>query len=331
MENKKKYYEELTLMKGIGIVLVILGHSFSFTGFDLIEVNKINKYIHETIYSFHMPMFFLIAGFLTNKYKDNLNKEFYISKIKRLLIPYIFINIIDAIPRHLFSNLVNNKSNSIERIVFYSGVATWFVYTLFILFLIFPIIEKYLLKKDRFYIFGIILFLLNLFNIGNNVKFLTVDRLVYMSFYFYVGYLFKRYYEKKYNLLTKNTGIWIVIFLFLFLGSKYDKFTITKIIFPFLGIISCWYSTVKLKNKAKGIIYMFLEFCGDNSLSFYLLEMFFATVYRVTLVKIIPLDHNFLLISSFFILKLFTLVFFVKYIISKNKILAFLLGAKYEK
>ena len=183
MENKK-YYEELTILKGIAIILVVLGHSFSFTGFNILDNNILNRYIHDSIYSFHMPLFFMIAGFLTNNYKDNLNKKFYVSKIKRLLIPYIFINIVDAIPRHLFNGLVNNKSNSIGRIIFYSGAATWFVYTLFLLFLIFPIIEKYIIKKDKCYLFGLGLFLLNIFEIGSNIKIFTIDRLVYMSFYF---------------------------------------------------------------------------------------------------------------------------------------------------
>lgn len=95
MENKK-YYEELIILKGIAIILVVLGHSFSFTGFNILDNNILNRYIHDSIYSFHMPLFFMIAGFLTNNYEDNLNKKFYFSKIKRLLIPYIFINIVDA-------------------------------------------------------------------------------------------------------------------------------------------------------------------------------------------------------------------------------------------
>lgn len=57
----KKYYNELTLLKGIGICLVILGHSFSFTGFDLLKDNKLNDYVFKTIYSFHMPLFFIVV------------------------------------------------------------------------------------------------------------------------------------------------------------------------------------------------------------------------------------------------------------------------------
>ena len=330
MKNQK-YYDELTVLKGIAIILVILGHSFSFTGFNIIDNNIVNKYIYTSIYSFHMPLFFMIAGFLTNNYKDNLNKKFYVSKIKRLLIPYIFINIVDAIPRHLFNSLVNNKSNSIERIIFYSGVATWFVYTLFLLFLIFPIIEKYIIKKDKYYLFGLGLFLLNIFEIGSNIKIFTVDRLVYMSFYFYIGYLLKSYYEKISDSVEKSNVIYIIIIiLFALCGNFYNKFILTKMVFPFLGIISFWYVSLKIKNS-KNSIYNFLTFCGENSLSFYLLEVFCGTVYRVILIKIIPIEYNFLLVSSFFSLKLISLLIGIKYIVCKNKYFSFLLGAKYKK
>lgn len=68
------------IMKGIGILAVIAGHTFTSCG------------IHKLIYSFHMPLFFFIAGYF---YKENHN---YYNKLKndlkRLIVPYIFTFII---------------------------------------------------------------------------------------------------------------------------------------------------------------------------------------------------------------------------------------------
>ncbi|MHA5065625.1 acyltransferase family protein [Cetobacterium somerae] len=325
----KKYYREFTMLKGIGILLVLLGHSFSFTGFDLMENNKINLYIFKTIYSFHMPLFFLIAGFFANNYKNNLNKKFYLTKIKRLLIPYVFINIIDAIPRYFFPNLVNNKSNSIERIIFYSGAASWFVYSLFLLFLLFPIIETYIIKKDKYYFLGIVLFVLNLSGVANKITLFTLNQLVYMSFYFYMGYILKENYEKKWDIFYKRWSVLIVVIFFM-IGYKYDGITLTKILYPFLGIITTFLIAIKLKESEKKII-EFICFCGENSLALYLLEPFYATIYRVILVKVIPIEYNFLLVGTFFFLKLVSLYVVVKYIVNKNFILSSLVGSKYDK
>lgn len=323
----KKYYEELTILKGIGIILVILGHSFSFSGFDIIENTKLNTYIFRTIYSFHMPMFFMIAGFLINNNKEHLIKDFYLSKIKRLLIPYIFINIVDAIPRHLFSELVNNKSNSIERIIFYSGAATWFIYTLFILFLIFPVIEKYIIKKDKYYLFGIFLLGIKISGVTDSIDIFTINRLVNMSFYFYIGYIIKPYYER---IKISKIMRYIILGIFLFEAYRLTKYSLLNNFIPFLGIIVMWLYSKNILIK-KNWLYSFLKFCGINSLTFYLLEVFCGTVYRVILVKIIPLEYNFLLFGSFFILKLITLYIGIKYIICKNKYFSFLLGASYER
>jgi len=152
-----------------------------------------------------------------------------------------------------------------------------------------------------------------------------------MSFYFYIGYLLKNYYEKISGSVKKFNVIYIVIIiLFILYGNFYNEFILSKIIFPFLGIISFWYISLKIK-KVENLIYNFLTFCGENSLSFYLLEVFCGTVYRVILIKIIPIEYNFLLVLSFFSLKLISLVIGIKYMVCKNKYFSFLLGAKYKK
>lgn len=324
---KNEHYLELDYLKGIGIILVILGHSFFFKGFDLVNKEKYfgYYYIFNFIYSFHMPLFFIVAGFLSNKeYKI---KFFYISKIKRLLIPYIFINIIDYIPRHLFSSFVNNSSNSLVRIIFYSGVATWFVYTLFVMFLIFPVLDKYIFKKDKYCIFLYFLLIINMLNLEIfNINIFTLNRIIFYLTYFYFGYILKNYYEKiEVNKYFNNNLLYIVLSIFsIFFLYKYSENNITKVIYPFIGFILCLKFSIFLK-KYKNI--KFLEFCGKNSLTFYLLESFFAAIYRVGLVKIIDLKYHYIIVILFFSLKLISICISV-IIINKIKILSFLFGNK---
>lgn len=324
---KNEHYLELDYLKGIGIILVILGHSFFFTGFNLVNKERyfIYYYVNNFIHSFHMPLFFIVAGFLSNKeYKI---KSFYISKIKRLLIPYIFINIIDYIPRHLFSSFVNNSSNSLVRVIFYSRVATWFVYTLFMIFLIFPVLDKYIFKKDKYYIFLYFLLIINMLNLEIfNVNIFTLNRIVFYLTYFYFGYILKNYYEKiKQNKCFNNGLLYVVLSIFsIFFLYKYSENNITKVIYPFIGFILCLKFSIFLK-KYKNV--KFLEFCGRNSLTFYLLEPFFAAIYRIGLVKFIDLKYHYIVVILFFSLKLISISISV-IIINKIKILSFLFGNK---
>lgn len=73
--------EWIDITKGFAIILMVFGHS------------SIPKSISNYIWSFHMPLFFIISGFLYNasKYKSPLSlikKRYY-----TLIIPYIFFSI----------------------------------------------------------------------------------------------------------------------------------------------------------------------------------------------------------------------------------------------
>ena len=67
--------ETIDIMKGIGIISVVLGHCYLLP----------SQVIHF-IYSFHMPLFFIVAGYFYRE-KDVISSLK--SDCKRLLIPYI--------------------------------------------------------------------------------------------------------------------------------------------------------------------------------------------------------------------------------------------------
>lgn len=71
----------INVTKGFAIFLVVLGHCVQPDGS-----------IANIIYSFHLPLFFIIGGYLFNyeKYENNY-KSFIKNKSKRLLFPYFFV------------------------------------------------------------------------------------------------------------------------------------------------------------------------------------------------------------------------------------------------
>lgn len=74
--------EWIDYSKGILIILVVMGHAISEFSLDL-------NFLSCVIYSFHMPSFFILNGYVF-KYKDDLQPSAYIKKkSKQLLIPYI--------------------------------------------------------------------------------------------------------------------------------------------------------------------------------------------------------------------------------------------------
>lgn len=62
----------LDALKGIGIFLMIIGHVMSP--------------VRNIIFSFHMPLFFFVSGYL---YKDRVSKDILVRNSKKVLLPYV--------------------------------------------------------------------------------------------------------------------------------------------------------------------------------------------------------------------------------------------------
>lgn len=132
----KTRIRSVDIAKGIGIILVVLGHSLKQTQVD----TRWMRALITLIYSFHMPLFFLLSGFVARKilnmktYRDRL---LYIKgRAVRLLIPYFFISLLYIpVKLKLASYAVKpfTVSDSLKILVGQSpDVSLWFLYVLFV-------------------------------------------------------------------------------------------------------------------------------------------------------------------------------------------------------
>ena len=326
---KNRYYE-FDLLKGIGIILVYLGHAFHLP--NLYISGGIYYYIQSTIYSFHMPLFFFVSGFFSNSLGRKIDyKRFYKNKFERLFIPYLFINLLDYIPRKIFPNLVNSEFGGFRDLLFYGTKISWFVYTLFILFLIFPLLKEVILKREKYFIFGLFLLFINIKGYGNNIEIFSINKVISYGIFFYFGYKLREYYNSNFINKIMNSKFFIVLLGIIFIGFSYKKFYISVINTIFFGILGTIFVLIIIKKINRNYKnFKIIEFIGKNSLTFYLIEGFIAVVYRTILIRIIPIDEKAILLGSFFFLKIITGYIIIKYIIVKSSILCFLLGARKE-
>lgn len=144
----KERYQWIDLLKGFAIFLVVFGHNIM-----LVQTNSA-IFITKYIYSFHMPLFFMISGLLFNKY--GTFREYIVRKAKNLLIPYFsFASIL-----YLFWFIIGRKIGGGAKTtispfqgfmgIFYGqtkympwGGPLWFLLCLFIVSCLFYIISKY--------------------------------------------------------------------------------------------------------------------------------------------------------------------------------------------
>lgn len=77
MENQAKRLNFIDIAKGIGIILVVLGHSLAY---------ECHNRLFFMIYSFHMPLFFFLSGFV---FKSKDSASYFSGKVKTLLVPLV--------------------------------------------------------------------------------------------------------------------------------------------------------------------------------------------------------------------------------------------------
>lgn len=103
------------ILKGIGILLVIICHTF---------MKEIGPYIT----AFHMPLFFIVAGYFykQNSFIVHLRKDF-----RRLVIPYLFICIATMFIASVQESRTNHAVSIVTDVLYGCGTPAWFLLGLF--------------------------------------------------------------------------------------------------------------------------------------------------------------------------------------------------------
>lgn len=124
----KSHLEYVDIIRGVGILLVVIGHHLQ--GYPRLTV---------WIYSFHMPLFFIISGWLRRHNPVKTDCKAYISKkAKSLLYPYTIFSVLiivwkyllllvfDAVPEEDFKEIYIRSFST------YGYHALWFLPALFV-------------------------------------------------------------------------------------------------------------------------------------------------------------------------------------------------------
>ena len=131
-------------------LLVVIGHAD-------ITLDYKDLWIHKWVYSFHMPLFFLVSGFLfaythpENKMKGMRFFPFIWKKVKRHLLPFLFINSVIFVIKSRFVSadlmqhpLTFSFSSWVESLLFHPIGFMWFLPALFMIFVFFSLLRKWI-------------------------------------------------------------------------------------------------------------------------------------------------------------------------------------------
>lgn len=302
-------------IKVIGIYIIVLGH------FPLE-----NSWLKPFIFSFHVPVFFIISGYL---YKSCVTlSSSWKKNIQTLLVPYlcisfiiIFYNFLRFYSHHssgfqesiiflikqtsaILLGLNNNSWKSLEGV----GGPIWYIYVLFFIRLLFDKMRH----RNAHTIVCILFLITNYFLCSFNINYPFSILNIFLSYpFFTIGYNIRNHhfktFEKSRIFLTKHP------------------------IINFCFIIISGFITYYISYYFNGIAYMYNHAFGNNLLLFYISALFgsicifalcqYVSSFRVNMIEI--LSNGTVLIVGLHII----LINYSNYIIDLTSILQSILLA----
>ncbi|MFN7716904.1 MAG: acyltransferase family protein [Pseudanabaenaceae cyanobacterium] len=136
INTTKPRIEWLDYGKGIGIFLVVLGHTIRGL-YDSANLATPEQFagINSWIYSFHMPLFFFLSGVFSYSAQRKSIKSFFSDKFRNIIYPYLVWSVIIGLLRTLSGSnketLISFVSN-LWRLSYYPNDIFWFLYALFL-------------------------------------------------------------------------------------------------------------------------------------------------------------------------------------------------------
>lgn len=117
--TQEKRIDWIDVLKGWGIILIVIGHM------------PIPSVLREWIFSFHVPLFFFVSGYLYKPGKYSF-KEWIFRKSKSLLIPYLFFMVLCFATNYFV--LGKDVGSMIPKWIIRGcgGWPIWFLYVLFL-------------------------------------------------------------------------------------------------------------------------------------------------------------------------------------------------------
>ncbi|MDB5120411.1 MAG: hypothetical protein JWN56_1629 [Sphingobacteriales bacterium] len=290
MKTEKLRVDWVDYAKGLGIILVVFGHSIA--GINDAKL-PINQTFYNTafglIYSFHMPLFFALSGmFFERSLSKSSPGSFMKNKLQTILYPFIVWSLIQTSIEVLFSSQTNKgiPIDDLLTCVIVPRSVYWFLFALFFIniinVIVFTIVPKYgLLVSSLIWL----LFFIFKPELSSFTK--TFFNLIYFNF----GILLSQQKAIFKNILEKK--VWMILLLGVFVVAEYLYFSLGKtywlnaLLPAFVGtllVMQLSFRWVSVKSS------YFITFLGKNSMTIFLMHIIFTSGIRIVLQRVFHVE-----------------------------------------
>lgn len=317
-------------IRGFAIILVVLGHVIQH-----LDPNFFNNPLFNLIYSFHMPLFMFVSGYVAyfslQKYSffEILKKRFIGLIIPFLAWSYLILVIVGHLNLESFIPFFKSTINNLDS-------TFWFLPILFAGLILLAAISK-ISRKNPYIEIGLIFGLIVILNLLP-FKMLSFPLITWHFPFISAGYLLSKYsylVQKYYKLLIDLLFLGLIIIVFIYFRS--DLFfnyiwphpvvvRIYSYLPPFVLILLTCLTIKNLNFKFVNYFKKALSYLGNYTLDLYVIHGTLLSIFLVPLIQI----NNYpgYIINTIYLI-------FVSLLISlfmrQSRILKFLFFGQYEK
>lgn len=349
----KKRLPEMDILRGMAILMVLLYHSIIVFPVNLHEIQWCSA-LHTFLWVVQMPLFFVVSGFCCTGLHGASGYGTYLwKKCCRILVPHIVFSLLDILPRIIPNPLVNEQmewKDALRDFVIYGG-SDWFLWTLFVIAALFPLL-LWVLDHGRWGKIAVLFFAVLMFVLKEHMpdEFL-LNMVSQYLLYYTAGWLFRQRRENyavkaamaggagEMNITRRRGVLCLAAFPFMILffagfwfldQNRYLELACVICSSLFFGEMACLLVR-KCTGAAAGRIRGFLTDCGTWSLQMYLLDAYALVATRTLLVSILGIRDPVVVILGNFLPDTLIVLTVSKYILTKVKVFRILCGIPEKK
>lgn len=325
MRKERNLY--IDIIKAVSIILVIVGHCIQYgSGIEFLQGQLFfENPIFIFIYSFHMPLFMLISGYLFACSLENKRwDEVLLIKFKQLIIPLACWSVF-SLCMDVCKVLLGNTSTSItviwiiKKLIYHFVYGPWFLWAIWWCSLVILIVKN--LLNDNFLIYICCCFLTFILP-----DVLSLELYKFMWPFFLIAYMFNSYdWKNKLKTVYQNKIFVIVVstlFLVLLFFYDYDKYIYTsgytilgknaivqiyndlfRFVIGMVGSITVLLIIYAFVKKLPGRVAHFFAYIGKNTMGIYIISNYiFAEILRSVASSLSGVNYFYICIETLCIL-----------------------------
>lgn len=281
------FIPEISIAKGIAILLAVVGHSLPDAVKSFWIVGKESFYydLYIWIYTFHMATFFLCSGFLLFYKTSQASLRSQLRKrTKRLIVPYMFYSLTYLFLKSVLGNFADHPLQGGDFWRIFIGESPcygiWFLWTLFVVSALLLTIRKFTQRWTFFFALSIVLYSFPFFfNMPRGFASVSTNFIwIVLGGYLATHYKWMVHLKMKQLLFALSWGI---LAIFIFVANLSLPFVSTL-----LGVLGLYLLAYCISNVwRRGMLYRVFDIMGIYCMDIYLFSMFILVPLRILYVN----------------------------------------------